>query len=60
MFRQLPSQAISIKVGTAESAAKYRLKDFKQVRFFLYALSEKETIVKRILDIGNENKKQII
>lgn len=60
MFRQLPSQAISIKVGTAESAAKYRLKDFKQVRFFLYALSEKETIVKRIFDIGNENKKQII
>jgi len=47
-------------VGTAESAAKYRLKDFKQVRFFLYALSEKETIVKRIFDIGNENKKQII
>lgn len=60
MFRKLPSHAISIKIGSTESQAKYRLKDFKQVRFFLSELSEKENAgFKGIFNI-HENKKQII
>ncbi|WP_423148956.1 bifunctional alpha,alpha-trehalose-phosphate synthase (UDP-forming)/trehalose-phosphatase [Rubrolithibacter danxiaensis] len=44
IFKALPEQAISVKVGTNKSAAKYYLSDFQDVRQLLKSLSSKNTI----------------
>src|SRR5690606_5073556 len=42
LFAQLPENAISIKVGTADSCAGHRLKDYQETRTFLSKLIAEE------------------
>jgi trehalose 6-phosphate synthase/phosphatase len=40
-FKAMPEEAITIKVGSTSSAAKYNVPAFKEVRGFLKILAEK-------------------
>jgi trehalose 6-phosphate synthase/phosphatase len=40
-FKAMPEEAITIKVGSTSSAAKYNVPTFKEVRGFLKILAEK-------------------